>query len=260
MAVARQTSSTGPIVYAVIATVLFVAAAVLAVMQYTRAEAASQDLDRATEEYAAIVARADTSGADANAIRDARGGEINASTPLLSASVQMTDLLAAAATGQTEGTYRTAIESIQRAQEAAITKVKEAPGGGDLDIQQANAVQTIESLATQLADSLEARKDLEDQIAAKQATITEREASLTAQQATFNAEVEQAQQRAVDAEGKAAQSTDDAEAVINGIIEQLTEVQQTAASDIENMQVEIRALRAEVAEKELVIANLSAQL
>ncbi|MEM8874545.1 MAG: hypothetical protein AAGD32_09820 [Planctomycetota bacterium] len=260
MAVARQSSSTGPIVYAVIATVLFVVAAVLAVMQYASAQAAEQELADVEAEYGDIVSRADTQGADVNAIKDARGTDVNASTPVVPAAVQMIGQLSAAAAGNAEGNYQTAIETIRTAQAAAAEQVADAPGGDQVNVQQANAVETIDSLTNALVSSLREQQDQQDELAAMEARLAEMEQTLADQKSTFDESVEKAQQDAAGALGDAQQTSEQAEEVINGVIAQLTAVQEAAAADIENMQVEIRSQRSEIAQKDIIIQNLSAQL
>lgn len=261
MAVARQSSSTGAIVYAVIATVLFVVAAVVAVMQFAAADAAEKRAENLAREYGDIINQNETKGADVAALTEARQDEAIAnSTPLLTAARQMTDLLGAAVTGTPNNSFRASIDALQQSQQTAQQTINEEPGGDTVSIDQSNAIATIQSLTSAVVQQLQQKAALEQQLQQAQADMEQLRQQTTTQLAQRDQAVEEAQTKLQQTLQQNQQTTESAGQTVEGLVQQMTQLQQTAQQDLENKDAQLREQAAELERLNTTVRNLTSKL
>jgi hypothetical protein len=254
MAVSRQGSNTGAIIFAVVSTVAAVVAIVVAIMTYVRAGNLQAELDRQTDEVTPVISPANVNSPTVTAFRDLQTEDdaLPSNVALIDTAKRAVDLLGETITGDAGISPSNARVQLETAVESAVESARVIDPEVN-PVPASNAVAAINALAQELNAALNAKASTEQALEEALARTQQLQTQTATQLAERDKAVEEAQQMAE----AARQELDTARASSEQVVSTITGESQQRS---ENFDREAESLEAEIRDQRSQIARLQAQI
>ena len=266
MAVSRQSSPTGAIIYAVVATIGFVLAAALAIMFYVGQDNAQKEVARLESDVGGVIPPANARNAsdpDVAAVREIQEADDAAygGLPLFSVARSALRDQSEALTGNPDASPSQALDTLQQAVAAAQASATELAGDEVVaDIPATNALAAINALSQELNAALQNRADAREALERARQDQQQLAEQTQAQLAQRDQAVEEAQAAAEQARSQASQFGESTEQAIADLTQQAQSTDQRYGTNVENLQSQTRELQGTIARQQLQIQALQEQL